>query len=121
MPTPDDLLGLGMPPSLSGSLGNRPQTITAAGTTQAGATAMVNGSHLFEMTATGADGIVVSSSAPIGTPIYVFNSSASTGLVYCALGQTMNTTSNGSVSVATHKLVVVIQYKKGAWASNLTA
>lgn len=119
MARPQDLMGLGMPPTLASALGNEPQALTATGTTQGGAAAIR--SHLVTMTATGADGIVLPSNALVGTPYFVFNSSGSTGLVYCPSGQTMNTTSNGSLSVTTHKLAVFIQASKGVWASILSA
>ncbi len=119
MPTATDLMGLGMPGELAGLLGNQPQALTATGTTQAGAAAIT--AHLVTMTATGADGIILPITGKVGTPYYVLNSSASTGLVYCPVGHTMNTTSNGSVSVATHLGVLCIQMSKGVWASILTA
>lgn len=119
MPTQTDLMGVGIPPLPAGILGNTPSALTATGTTQAGAAAMLT--HLVEMTATGADGIILPSGALIGTPYWVFNSSASTGLVYCPVGHTLNTTSNGSLSMATHKGAVFIQYKIKFWMSILTA
>lgn len=119
MPTQTDLAGLGMPVELAAVLGNQPVAVTAAGSTQAGATAITT--HLTAMTATGADGLILPSAAKIGTPYWIFNVSASTGLVYCPVGHTMNTTSNGNVSVATHLLVVCIQYSNKKWASILTA
>lgn len=119
MPTSQDLMGFGTPSQLAAMTGNDPVALTAAGSTQATATTIT--SHLVEMTATGADGLIMPSAAKIGTPYYIFNSSASTGLVYCPVGHTMNTTSNGSVSVATHKAVIIIQYKRLFWSSNLTA
>lgn len=119
MPTSQDYMGLGMPGQMAAMIGNDPVALTAAGSTQATATLIT--SHLIEMTATGADGLILPTTPRIGTPYWVFNSSASTGLVYCPVGHTMNTTSNGSVSVATHKGVVVIQYKRLFWMSILTA
>lgn len=119
MPTPDDLLGTGMPPLQAAVLGNGALAQTAAGADQAGATAIR--SHLVTMTATGADGLRLPSNALVGTPYWVWNSSASTGLIYAPVGATMNTTLNGSLSLATHKLAVFIQTSKGNWASILTA
>lgn len=119
MARPSDLMGVGLPPTLAAMLGNEPLAQTAAGSTQATATAIR--SHLITMTATGADGLILPSAASVGTPYFVFNSSGSTGLVYCPVGQTMNTTSNGSLSIATHKMAMFIQVSKGVWASILTA
>lgn len=119
MPQSTDLVGLGVPPSVAGSLGNDPIAVTAAGSAQAGATVIRN--HMAEMTATGADGIVFPTNAKIGTPYYVFNSSGSTGLVYVPVGHTLNTTLNGSLSMVTHKMAIFIQYKNKFWSSVLTA
>ena len=120
MPMSQDLLGLGLPPNLSASLGNNPSTLTATGTTQATAASILGGSHMVEMTASGSDGIILPSAAMIGTPYFVYNSSGSTGKVYAPVGHYMNTSLNSSLSVTTLKLAMFIQYKKGYWASILT-
>jgi hypothetical protein len=114
-----DIMGLGMAPQQASLLGHQVSALTATGSTQA--TAATMRSSLVEMTATGADGIILPTGASIGKEYYVFNSSASTGLVYVPVGDTLNTTLNGSVSVATHKGVMLVQYKKGFWMSILTA
>jgi hypothetical protein len=113
-----DLMGTGMPWSTAAYLGYTPQTVAAAGTTQANAATVQ--SKLIEMTATGADGIILPN-ADIGTPVNVFNSSSSTGLVYVPVGHTLNTTLNGSLSLVTHKGAIFIQYKNKFWYSILSA
>jgi len=112
-------MGLSMPPFLAGVLGNSPLALTAAGTTQA--TATLIRAHNIEMTATGADGIRMPVDAKTGTPYFIYNSSGSTGLVYVGSGDTLNSTLNGSLSLATHKAAIIWQYKEGFWASVLTA
>lgn len=114
-PQQTDLTGLGMSPMQAIELGNQPTSLTAAGSTQATAAAIL--SRLVNMTATGADGIILPSNALIGSPYWVFNSSGSTGKVYCAVGDTMNTVSNSSLSVTTLKLAVFIKHSKGNWSS----
>jgi hypothetical protein len=118
MPQSQDLMGVGEAWPLAALLGNDPQLLAAAGTTQATA-ALIN-NHSVEMTATGADGIILPL-AHIGSPFYIFNSSASTGLLYVPVGHTLNTTLNGSLSIATHKAVIIWQYKLKFWATILTA
>jgi hypothetical protein len=118
MATSNDLTGVGVPPIFANLIATDPVNITAAGTTQA--TATVARGELIEFTPTGSDGVMVPDPG-IGNPVFAFNSSASTGLVYVPVGHTLNTTLNGSVSVATHKGVLLIQYKRLFWFSILTA
>lgn len=113
-----DLMGTGISYNSADKLGYNPQTLAAAGTTQG--TAAVAVSKCIEMTATGSDGIILGN-VDIGTPCWVFNSSASTGLVYVPSGHTLNTTLNGSLSLATHKGGCLVQYKNKFWMSLLTA
>jgi hypothetical protein len=119
MPTANDLMGTGVPPMLAGELGNSPQSVAAAGTSQATAAAVYE--HLVEMTATGIDGVILPSAAKIGTPYWVYNSSGSTGTVYCPVGHTLNSTANGGLGLATHKAAVFMQFRTNQWWSNLTA
>ena len=113
-----DLMGASMPYNLAALLGYAPQTVAAAGTPQTNAA--TTQSKLIEMTATGADGIILGN-ADQGTPVYVYNSSSSTGLVYVPVGHTLNNTLNGSLSLTTHKAATFVQYKNKFWFSNLTA
>ena len=115
-----DLMGAGVPWSEAALLGYAPQVVAAAGTTQATAATGVN-SKMIEMTATGADGILLPN-VDQGTPCWVFNSSASTGIVYVPVGHTLNTAAGTTgLSIATHKGACFVQYKNKAWYSILTA
>jgi|HubBroStandDraft_4_1064222.scaffolds.fasta_scaffold591724_1 hypothetical protein len=113
-----DLMGAGEAWPLAEKLGYTPQTLAAAGTTQTNAA--VATSKCIEMTATGADGILLPN-VDVGTPCWVFNSSGSTGLVYVPSGHTLNTSLNGSLSLTTHKLACFVQYKNKFWGSILSA
>jgi hypothetical protein len=114
-----DLMGASMPYNLAGLLGYAPSLVAAAGSTQANA-ATVN-SKMIEMTATGADGIILPN-VDQGTPCWVFNSSGSTGIVYVPVGHTLNTVAGTTgLSLATHKGACFVQYKAKAWMSILTA
>jgi hypothetical protein len=113
-----DLMGASMPYNLAATVGYAPQLVAAAGTTQA--TAATVQSKMIEMTATGADGIILGN-VDQGTPCWVYNSSASTGLVYVPVGHTLNNTLNGSLSLLTHKGALFVQYKNKFWMSVLSA
>ena len=121
MPKNVDLMGLGMPGPLAGSLGNTPTTLTCAGTTQATAATIPNGLHLFVCAATGAaNGAIFSTAAPLGSPYYFTvgtGSSYATATLYCQVGGFMNTATNGSVSLATGKSCAIIQYATNSWFS----
>lgn len=83
-----DLVGL---PSLTQTqLGWTSGAITAAGTTSADATACGAQTNLFIMTASGSDGIRMSSSTPLLTEIIVANTAAGNGKVYPHTGGKVN-------------------------------
>ena len=119
MPQEIDLCCFGMPGPLSDQLGFTATNLTATGSAQTNAALIL--SQLVTLTATGADGVILPTIATIGSPYWVFNSSASTGLVYCPVGSTMNGSTNGSLSVTTHKLAVFIQHSRNNWSSILSA
>ena len=120
MPKAADLMGAGLPAQLSAVLGNDPNPVTCAGTTQGAATTVLT--HNSELvTGASATGAILQSSALVGTPWYFYNSTATTAKVYAPSGHYMNGVLNSSVSIATTLGCFVWQYKKGYWASVLTA
>jgi len=119
MPQEVDLCDLGMPGPLADQLGFTATSLTATGSAQTDAALIL--SQLVTLTATGADGAILPTIATIGSPYWVFNSSASTGLVYCPVGSTMNGSLNSSTSVTTHKLAVFVQQARNKWSSILSA
>lgn len=120
MPTGDDLVGLGMPPSLASILGNQPSSLTCTGTAQGTAATIL--SKLIELVAASSQtGAILPSGAHIGSPFYVFCSSSTSAVVYCPSGHTLNGTANNSLTLAQNKSAYLVQYKKGFWTSNLTA
>ena len=91
MSTPEDLMGFGMAPFLAGELGNRPQSINGAGTTQATATAILAEGHLVLVTgASSATGCILPTSAKIGTPYYVCSVGGTAAKIYAPVGGTLN-------------------------------
>ena len=125
MPTVSDLMGIGMPAAQAGRLGNTPTTLTCTGTTQATAATIPNGVHFFICAATAAaNGALFATSAALGTPHWFSNppgASYATATIYCPVSGTMNSTSNGSLVLATGKNAVLIQTAQSAWVSILTA
>lgn len=117
--TASDMMGLGQPAALAQLTGSEPENVTAAGVAQGSATAIKG--TMVNLTATGADGAILPSDAPIGKAYFVANFSGSTGLIYAPSGHYMNNSLNGSLSVATAKAAIFVQYKRGYWASVLTA
>lgn len=118
MSTSQDLMGLGMGPFLALSFGNDNQIVVATGNSQT--TAAPIQTTNTEMTATGADGVILPGGR-IGQVHFVYNSSGSTGLVYVPVGHTLSGSLNGSLSMTTHKSAIFWQYKLKFWAANLTA
>lgn len=97
MSTPEDLMGYGLPPFLAGELGNRPQSINGAGTTQATATAILSEGHLVLVTgASSATGCILPSGAKIGTPYYVCSVGGTAAKIYAPVGGTLNGTASST-------------------------
>lgn len=120
MSTSQDLMGYGMNFNLAGRLGNDPNVLTTTGTAQA--TAALIKSHLTELLTAGSQtGAIFPAGASVGTPFWVNNPTATTGVVYVPSGQTLNGSLNGSLNLAQNKAAVFVQYKKGFWFSILTA
>ena len=121
MPKATDLMGLGLPGPTSAQLGNTPVTLTCAGTTQATAATIPNGCHMFVIAATAAaNGAIFQTNAPIGTPMYfsvATGASLATAAIYCQVGGTMNTATNGSVLIATGKSAILYQNATSTWIS----
>jgi hypothetical protein len=85
-----DLMGVGFSGAQAQALGFANKAITAAGTTSTDATVCDAQNTVFTMTASGSDGIRMSASAPLLTPIVVANSAAGNGKVYPHTGGTVN-------------------------------
>ena len=124
MATETDLLGVGMSSGLAGTIGLQPQTLAAAGTTAA--TAAVTATRLTEITIADASHVAVifPSNAAVAREHFLYNTSdaGSDAATICVpVGHYLNGSLNGTLSLAKNKLVKFYQYKRGYWASNLTA
>src|SRR5262245_37596711 len=117
-----DLLSMGLAPLLAQNIGFTSVAITAAGTTSTDATACDGQNSIFIMTATGSDGIRMSTSVPIMRPIFVVNTSGSTGKVYPFTGGNFNGGStDAGISVPTLKAQLIMRLTSTLWLSNLSA
>jgi len=110
MTSTSDLLSLGMPAAQALAEGFSSIAITAAGTTTTDATVCDNQNDVFTMTATGSDGIRINTNWPLLQPIFVLNTSASTGKVYPATGGNFNGGStDAALSILTHKAALIMR------------
>jgi len=115
----DALTGLGMPAQLAQLMGSNALTQAGTGTAQAGATLLRDQS--IELTTSGGATAFILQDWGINVPQLVFCSSATTALVFCPVGHTLNGTLNASLSVAQNKGAMFWEYKPKFWASILTA
>lgn len=118
----DLMTGGHMPWLQAQQLGFSSKAITAAGTTSADATACDSQNNMFIMTATGSDGIRMSSSAPLLTEIYVANTSGSNGKVYPHTGGTVNGGStDAGETCGTTTVQIWLRISSTAWVAVLGA
>ncbi len=117
-----DLMSLGMAWPLAMAEGYSSIAITAAGSAATDATACDAQNKIFIMTATGSDGIRMSTSVPLMQPIFVVNTSASNGLVYPFTGGNFNGGStDAAITVGSHKAQLIMRVTSTLWISNLSA
>jgi len=120
MPQATDLMGHGMDPFLANDLGNTANAPTCAGTTRAAA-ATIKTTNTELTAAGGATGAIFQSTAKIGSPYYLFNSSATSAVIYVPSGSAINTVVDDTYTLAQNKAVTFMQYKLHFWSANLTA
>jgi hypothetical protein len=120
-----DLIGAGFPALQARMLGWNPAaSVTAAGSTAAGATELAIAQDFVLMTATGADGIRMPTTATIRVlwPYVIANTSASTGIVYPHTGGNFTGGStDAGISVPTRKSIIVMRYSATGYMYNLSA
>lgn len=122
MTSAKDLMSLGMAWPLAQAEGFSNVAITAAGTTTTDATVCDAQNDVFQLTATGADGIRLNTAWPLLQPVFICNISGSTGKVYPATGGNFNGLStDGAISVGANKTLIVMRFSTTGWLSNLSA
>ena len=123
MAQPEDLMNRGVAPALALDLGYKAVTITGAGTTVAAATLIQPDNHLVIMTTTtaGAASVRLSSEAPLGTMIWICNSTGSgvTGNVFPSTNGIINAgATSAAVTLTTGVSALFIQTTAGYLALN---
>jgi hypothetical protein len=117
-------MGLGMPAQLAEVLGNQANALACTGTTQ-GTAATIKTTNTELVSSASNTGAVLQATVPIGSPHYVFNSQATTAVVYVPTGDALNGSTNGTLSVAQNKGAILWKYKTagsvGSWASIVAA
>lgn len=120
MPTPDDLMGYGMPNFLAGELGNRTQSVTGTGTAQTGGAAILSEGHIALVTAASSQtAVVLPSGAKIGTPYFIVGVGSAAPIVYPPSGGTINAGSANAgltLSAAT-ATAILVRASTTAWYS----
>lgn len=118
MPTADDLTGLGVPPSVASSIGNQPSNLTCTGTSQATAAPALTKNVVLNAQSSQTGAIPVATSA-IGSQHYYANGtlSATSAVVYCPVGHTLNGVLNNSVTIAANGFSILFQSANKIWYS----
>lgn len=118
----NDLMGVGMPSQQAVLIGTQVLAVNAAGTTQAGATALTaasNGNAAYIVTpAASQQGVVLPANAPIGTTVEIYPSAATPLItIYPATGQTLNILSaNTGIAMTTaNKNAIVRRMSQTNW------
>lgn len=114
------LCGLGVPAQLADVIGFEPTKLTCVGTAQVGAGKILS-QNVELTTAGGATAAILPSDRPVGTLFVVNCPTATSGLVFPPVGDTLNGTLNASLTIAQNKAAFLFQYKKGFWVSILSA
>lgn len=116
-----DLMGLGMPGPLATLLGNTPGTLAGAGTTQAAGT-LISSSMAKLTTTGGATAFTFRSTTTISRLFFLYNSSATTALIYPPSGGTIvGLSQDAAFSLAQNKSVLIWHFDLNTYVANLTA
>lgn len=118
MPTPNNLMGSGLPSALAGQLGMTVATAAGVGTAQATATSIPRGSLILATTAGGATAFVLSSLIEINSGVRFYNMSSTTALVFPPSGGAIdNGSTDASVSIAQNRGRLFIRTGTLTWIS----
>jgi len=103
MPLAKDLIGIGVPPAMAQGIGGQGATgLTAAGTTQGTALALVASNN--QVTTTALNSGVILPAVQGGEEVWVYNAGANSLAVYPPTGAAINSgAANASFAVATTK------------------
>lgn len=117
-----DLMGLGFSGAAASAIGFSSKAITAAGSASTDATVCDAQNTVFIMTASGSDGIRMSASAPLLTPIIVGNTAAGNGKIYPHTGGAVNGGSTDAAETCNATTVQIwMRVSSTAWIAVLGA
>lgn len=115
------LIGLGMPAEQASLLGNTPATLAGVGTAQAGAT-IISSSMAQLTTSSGQTAFVFRSTSSITRLFFMFNTTATTALIFPAVGGTIQGQSqDASFSIAQNKGAFFWHFSSLVWVPILSA
>lgn len=121
MPLTTSLVGLGMPVELASLIGNTPATIAGVGTSQAGA-ATLTSSMAQLTTGSGQTAFVFRGTSSITRLFFLFNTSATTALIYPQVGGTIQGQSqDAAFSIAQNKGAIFWHFSSLIWVPVLSA
>lgn len=110
-----EMMGLGVAPALANLMGEAIAAVTAVGTAQVGAAALVPTINQVT-TSAGQTAVVLPSTQPLATSIQVYVPSATTALVFPPSGGTINEgAANASFSVAQARLATFVRVSATKW------
>lgn len=108
MATPNDLMGYGMPPFLSGELGNISQSVTAAGTSSTtAATALTEGHIVLVNGQSSQTGVLLPTGAKVGTPYFFVGTGNTAPALYPPSSGTINAATSLTLSAATATAIII--------------
>jgi len=118
--SPDAAMGLGLPHALAALITSPALAINGVGTTQVGA-AQIRARSVELVPASSNTTFIMRSGTANNEPYHLFNSQSTSAVVFPPVGDTLNGSANGSLTILQNKSAFIWQYKKGFWASILTA
>jgi hypothetical protein len=113
-------MGMGMNGDLAAAMGYAPFILNCTGTSQTTA-APVRTKNAELLASASNTGAMLIATAKVGSSHFCFNSSATAAVIYVPTGQYLNSTQNGTFTLAVNKAASFLQYKANYWSSSLTA
>lgn len=118
MATADALLGLGLPSSLAGALGNQIQAVTCAGTSSGTATAINDGARVVLLTgASSQTGAILPTNAGVGDVWYIFGVGSAAPVIYMPGSQKINSNATSLTLSAAVSGAVLVKTSSTQWYS----
>lgn len=121
MPASKTLVGVGMPPAQASRIGHTVSTLAGVGTAQAGAAAISQNVTILT-TAGGATAFVLPAAIAGAGPLYLYNSTSTSALVYPGSGKTFNGGSaDAALTLPTLRSLTIIKTDATNWIAAFNA